>query len=340
MALFRNTADFKLYTDIHKLTDWATIKIYITQAEASYIIPVISQEMYDNYNTLINDPANVSKTFEEIFTTPKDLSAFNFIATSLANYTLFEAFPFLNTAVGDMGVMQQNSKEGTSNPAAQWRYEGRRFAHLVNGDKFTDQLLSYLEANKDFFTDWAASSSFTINKDLFISDSQKLNNYIGTGGSRRAYLALRPHIRMSEKKYIVPAIGQELFEEIKTQLQTNPATVSDNNKKLLPLIEEGLTWAAYFEGLPFMAVKFNGEGVQVLSTSDGINIKQMAGTEEKATARSTAGHNADTFLGTLKKYMLDHAADYPLFQSSTAYNNDHPRSRRPVNYYNSGHFRI
>lgn len=340
MALFRNTADLKLYTDVHKLTDWATLKLYVSQAEISYMVPVMSEAMYKKYDGLINDPLNIAKTFDQIFTNEKDLAAFNLIAVALANYTMYEAFPFLNTAVGDIGVSQQSSKEGTTNPAAQWRYESRRFAHLVNGDRFTDKLLYYLEANASYFTEWATSDSFTINKDLFISDSYKLNKYIGTGGSRRAFLALRPHIRMAEKKYIIPAIGPELFDQVKKEMQTSPPTVTDLNQKLLPLIEEGLAWASYFEGLPFMAVKFNAEGVQVLSSADGINTKQAAGMEEKNVARSTAGHNADSFLGSLKKFMLDNSTDYPLFASSQAAGNGNPRHRRPVNYYNSGHFRI
>jgi hypothetical protein len=340
MALFRNTADLKLFTDVHKQTDWATLKLYVQQAEQSYIIPIMSAAMYKNYSDLINNPANASKPFEEIFTTQQDLTAFNFIAAALANYALYEAFPFLNTAVGDIGVLQQSSKEGTSNPAAQWRYESRRFAHLSNADRFIDQALAYMEANASFFADWAASPSYTINKDLFIADSYKLSMYIGTGGSRRAYLALRPHLRMAEKKYIIPAIGQELYNELKTQMQANPPTLTDDNKTLLPLIEEGLAWAAYFEGLPFLSVKFNNDGVQVISSNDGINNKQAAGTEEKNTARSTAGHNADTFLGSLKRYMLDSTGTYPLFDNSLAADNGNPRYRRPVNHYNSGHFRI
>jgi hypothetical protein len=340
MALFRNTADLKLYTDVHKQTDWSTIRLYVQQAEATYIIPITGSEMYKNYSLLINDPANASKPFEEIFVDEKDVAAFNFIAVALANYALYEAFPFLNTGVGDIGVIQQSSKEGTTTPAAQWRYEGRRFAHLISADRAIDNLLLFMEFNATFFEAWAGSLSYTINKDLFIDDSYKLNKYIGTGGSRRAYLALRPHLRLAEKKYIMPAIGQALFEELKEQLQSNPPTLSSDNKNLLPLIEESVAWAAYYEGLPFMAVKFNNEGVQVLSSSDGINNKQVAGTEEKNLARVTAGRNADAFLGTLKKYMVDNYSSYPLFENSTAYDNSNPRYRRPVNYYNSGMFRI
>src|SRR4051812_13190009 len=198
MALFRNTADLKLFTDVHKQTDWQTLKLYVQQAEVSYIIPTISQAMFDKYNTLINDPGNADKSFDAIFTDSTDLAAFNGIARALANYAMLEAFPFLNTPVGDIGVTQQSSKEGTATPAAQWRYESRRAAHLENGDRFTDQLLAYLESNADFFTDWKSSPAYTITKDLFISNSYLLSTYIGTNNSRRAYLAFRPHLRLSE----------------------------------------------------------------------------------------------------------------------------------------------
>src|SRR3954452_12248840 len=127
MSLFRSTADLKLFTDVHKQTDWATLKIYVEQAEATYIIPIISQAMYDSYHDMMNDANNALKKFDEIFTNTKDLNAFMMIGRSLANYALYEAFPFLNTSLGDIGVTQLSSKEGTTNPAAQWRYESRRW---------------------------------------------------------------------------------------------------------------------------------------------------------------------------------------------------------------------
>jgi hypothetical protein len=340
MALFRSTADLKLYTDVHKQTDWATLRLYVQQAEPYYIIPFISQAMYDDFNALINDPANATKTFDEIFTDELDLTAFNFIAGALANYALYEAFPFLNTAVGDMGVAQISSKEGTTNPAPQWRYEGRRWAHILNGDRFIDQLLAFMEDNAGYFTDWAASSSYTVNKDLFIADSFKLSKYIGTNNRRRAYLALRAHIRMAEKKYILPALGQDLFDELKTQMQTNPPSVSDANNALLPLIEEGLAWAAYYEGLPFLTVKFDTTGVYVASPMDTNLPRPQQDQFAKEMVRKSAANNMDGFLATLKKFLIDNVADYPLFQNSDAYCNNNPRYRRPRNHWRSGMFRV
>jgi len=151
---------------------------------------------------------------------------------------------------------------------------------------------------------------------------------------------LRAHLRMAEKKYIMPAIGQELFNELKAQMQTNPPSLTDDNKNLLPLIEEAVAWSAYYEGLPFMSVKFNMDGVQVLSSSDGINNKNAASKEDKDIARSTAGHNSDSFCGSLKKYMLDNSSTYPLFENDDTLYNNSPRYRRPYNYSGSGMFRI
>ena len=338
MSLFRNTSDLKLFTDVHKQTDWATLNIYVMQAEITYIISTIGQEMYNNYNDIINDNGNQNKPLDKLFDDERDQRAFIFIGLALANYALFEAFPFLNTALGDMGVAQLSSKEGTTNPASQWRYESRRWAHLSNGDRFIDQLLAFLEVNADYFTAWKNSSAYTISKDLFIADSFTLSNYIGTNNSRRAFLALRSHIRMAEKKYIIPAIGQDLFDQLKSQIITGD--VSEDNTTLIAMIREGLAWAAYYEGLPFIDVKFNTDGVQMISANDGINNKLSAGKDEKELARSVAGRNADSFLGSLKKFMIDNASKYSLYENSDANENRTPNYRRPTNYYSSGMFRV
>jgi hypothetical protein len=340
MALFRNTKDLKKFADIHLQTDWDTLKPYVEQAEVTYIIPFISKSMYDTMHSLMNDTGNANKTFEQIFTNPFDLEAFKRIGKALANYSLFEALPFLNTAVGDLGVAQQSSKEGTTNPAAQWRYNDRRLAHLDNADRFTDQLLDYLEEHKDHFTQWASSASFTINKDLFIATSAKLSQYIPTNGSRRAFIAMRATIRLAEKKYIIPAIGEEMFNELKTQMQTNPASISTNNLKLIPYIEEALAWAAYTDYLPFASLKFSTDGVYVISSNDAIVQKVAASTEQKTEAAAAANGNKLTFLASLKKFIDDHVDDYPTYKSSTTYETYNPRYTVPCNSKRSGHFRV
>jgi hypothetical protein len=339
MALFRNTADLKLFADIHRQTDWSTLKPYVEQAENSYIIPLLGQAQFNIFYSPVHSPSNAEKSFEQIFTDELQLECFRLVARSLANYALYEAFPFLNTSVGDIGVMQQQSKEGTATAAPQWRYESRRAAHLNVADSYADKMLAFLELHKSVFTPWAESSSFTINKELFIDDSVKLSKYLGTGESRRAYLALRPYIRLAEKQYIITAIGQETYDEIKAQMKTNPATFSETNQVLLPMIEEALAWSAYYDALPFIAIRITGDGVQVVSRNDGINNRNAASMDEKKEARAQAGRFMDSFLGTLRKYMDVNMDAYPLYRDSLADSTGYVY-RRPINRKGSGHFSV
>ncbi len=339
MALLRNTADLKLFADIHGQTTWSTLLPYVEQAENDYIIPLLSQEQYADFSSVVNAPANTTKTFEQMFSNTLKLDCFRLIARSLANYALYEAFPFLNTSVGDIGIMQQQSKEGTATAAPQWRYESRRAAHLNVGDSYADKMLAFLELHKDLFTGWAGSSSYTINKDLFIADSKLLSEYLGTGESRRAYLAFRPYIRLAEHEFIIDAIGRPLFDELKSQLITNPLNISTGNTNLLPYIRQAVAWAAYYNGLPFIAIKITGDGVQVISRNDGINNRNAAAKDEKDAARAQAGRLMDRFLNELRLYIETNALDYPLYPSNVSGCVSQPY-RRKRNSRGSGHFAV
>lgn len=337
MALFRHTADLKLFADVHLQTEWSTLLPYVEQAENDYIIPLLSQQQCEVFSLAVNNLNNTTRSFDQIFSSVLELQCFQLIARSLANYALYEAFPFLNTSVGDIGVVQQQSKEGTATAAPQWRYESRRAAHLSIGDSYADKMLAFLELHKSIFTGWAASTSFTINKDLFIADSKTLSDYLGTGESRRAYLALRPYIRLAEK-YVVAAIGKETYDEIKTQMQANPAAVSEHNKLLLPYIREAVAWSAYYEGLPFIAIKITGDGVQVMSRNDGANSRNAASKEEKSEARAQAGRFMDRSIADLRKYMDNNAATYLLYKNGDGC--VQPVYRRKTNRSGSGHFAV
>lgn len=338
MALLRNTAELKLFADVHRQTDWNTLLPYVEQAENDYIIPLLSQAQYDDFSSVVNGPANADKTFEQMFSNTIKLDCFRLMARALANYALYEAFPFLNTSVGDIGVTQQQSKEGTSTAAPQWRYESRRAAHLNVADSYADKMLAFLELHKDLFTSWAGSSSFTVNKDLFIADSKKLSEYLGTGESRRAYLSIRPYIRLAEKQYIVPALGKPLYDEMKSQLVSNPLDVSAGNALLLPYVREAVAWAAYYDALPFISIKITGDGVQVISRNDGVNNRNAASKDDKAEARAQAGRLMDRFLNELRLYLDEKAADYPLYPSVNGCVSQPYRRKR--NTKGSGHFAV
>ena len=58
MALFRHTADLKLFADVLRQTEWSTLLPYVEQAENDYIIPLLSLVQYDFFSAAVNDVIN------------------------------------------------------------------------------------------------------------------------------------------------------------------------------------------------------------------------------------------------------------------------------------------
>ncbi len=335
MALFLNTEQLKKHVDIHKQTHWDTLKLFVEQSEDSYVIPLISPGIYTYLNSVVNtagfDP-------ETSFPEPEYKELYNRVCRVLAHFTMYEGLPFLNTPVGDIGVVQQQSKEGTATAAAQWRYDGRRMAHLNNADRFSDQLLTFMEANADMFLDWKLSPSYTVTKDLFINNGSLLGEYLNTQGSRRTFLAMRTYIRLSEKKFIIPAIGQGMFDELKTQLLNNSLTPA--NEKLMSKVREASAWSGYYEGFWHMQLRIDAEGIKVVTSTDGSTRKDPGLVTQMTEAYSSARGNMDTFLASLKQFIVENSADYPLFKSSDAANNGQPNFKIKTNRQCSGHFLV
>lgn len=335
MALILNTEQLKKYVDVHKQTHWDTLRLFVEQAEDTYILPLIGSGIFVFLKAIVESPGFDP---DNSFNDPLYKSLYTRLCRALAHYTMYEGLPFLNTPVGDQGVMQQSSKEGTATPAAQWRYESRRAAHLDNADRFADQLLEFMESNADAFPDWKASPSYTVTKDLFLPNSKTLSVYLNSQGSRRAYLAMRPWIRLAEKKYIIPAIGQQLFSEIKSELLNG--AVSDANTVLLRYIQEACAWASYWEALPNLPLKITCEGFLIKSVADGIHTVSGANDRDKQQAYDSARGNMDTFLSSLKRFIDAHIDDYPLYRDDPASGNKQPSYKLKDNKKCSGQFRV
>lgn len=333
--LFRATAELKKHYDIDVNTNFDTLKPFIEQAQELYLIPLISQKEFDMLT------ANIGTTpYPNIPTglTAKYVILFEKAQRCLAYYTMYKALPYLNSSVGDMGVQQKSSKEGTSQSVAQWRHNERLESTLRDADFFADNMLSYMEDEKDTFTGWAMSASYTVTKDLFLPNTATFQKYIAISNSRRTYLAFRSFIEQAELKYILPAIGESYYIELKGKVVHGSANVND--KKLLPYIERALAYCAYYEAYWQLYFVISADGISVRTIDDGFTIKKSPTDKESAMAFERCQANRDTYLASLKRFINDARNEYPLYLNSHADQYAQPGFKTKSNSKKSGHFRV
>lgn len=126
-----------------------------------------------------------------------------------------------------------------------------------------------------------------------------------------------PFINDAEKQYIIPIIGQALFDEINTQYQAN--TLSANNILLLPYIQKPLAYYAQLLSLNEIAVNVGDQGIRENMQGD-YSMPAPRWKQEKLELQvmSKADRQADTLLQYLEINAT--ALIYPLWFSNATLN--------------------
>ena len=98
---------------------------------------------------------------------------------------------------------------------------------------------------------------------LFISPA-KLKKETALGGSVDDEI-LQPYIRMAQEMHILPALGQSLYDDLKTKVAAG--TISGNDETLMEdYIAPALVQLAFTEALPFIRVRIVNNGVTVMES--------------------------------------------------------------------------
>ncbi len=291
--------------------EWATLSPAVDQAERKYILPLLGKEQFDALAT----------AYDVGPITTEQQTLLPHVQRPLAYYAFYEVLPLLTTMVSGMGVQEQSSSEGTSNPARQWVYQENRDTAIQNADSFADAMLEFLEENYNDYPLWKNSDAFTITKELFINTSDEYNDIVSIGRSKRVWLAIRPFVKMAETEYILHAISQPLYDDLKGKLLASLGTPLTNEyKTLLTKIRQALAWLVLYKALPFQAVQFTPGGIVQTSKNTGLKSQKPADRTAYETAMTAATTNGMSALRHLKKYLEENCEDYPLYDNPNTFN--------------------
>lgn len=134
--------------------------------------------------------------------------------------------------------------------------------------KAIDVLINYMDNNFDV---WKASTSFTKSHELFVRTTEDFSQFY-TLESRLLLIKLRPGLSMCESYEIIPRIGQELYESLKTK-KAQPETLSADEKKMIFLIQKSSAYSSLSYGLPRLQVNLFPEGILQSIRSDRSTVK-------------------------------------------------------------------
>ena len=295
MALFKTTAEIKKHVpSFNKNITWATLEPFAEQSELKYIVPLLGNEQY----------VELESKYQANTMTAAQTALLKQVQRPLAYYIFYEAQPFLSVQVGDMGVQEQSSSEGTSNPARQWVANNLRRSAIKSADTFADKLLEYLETNHETFPKWTASTAYTKTRDSFVNTTAQLAEHLHIGNSRRTFLALRPFISLVEKEFILPALKLAILDDLKAKIADELNTpIPASSADMIEKIRRVVAWLAYYRALPHLAIDASMGEIHVTSQPAAELRRSPIDRERYKTAVTAAETTGMAFLRELTEYL-------------------------------------
>lgn len=130
----------------------------------------------------------------------------------------------------------------------------------------------------------------------------ELKTYIASIDVNTTFATLLPYIKDAEVQFIIPIIGQELYDQINGQYNTVPATLTVDNTALLPYIQKPLAYYAQLLAIDELSVTFGDKGTRDHSSSEHSNPAPRWKQEKLELKLLTkADRQADLLLGFLEK---------------------------------------
>jgi hypothetical protein len=270
-TLFTDVEDIQKYVAVSLTSSEAVIHPYLKQATAKYLVPILGEDTIDTFIQIVH--GSDSSVSDEL------TGAVSLTKLAVANFAYYLATSILNVHIGDAGIMVAS----TSNlaPASKHRTDELKADLIASGWDAVNQLLKHLDKYKseldELFTDELLSMY-----SLFVTNADDYNRFVNIESSFLRFYNLRQGIERAELLHLMPAISQELYGELKSQVRDGE--VSEANQQLL---------------LPIKAF------VCYKSACEEIDPRY--------------GSYANHALAYLKRYLDEHLEDYPLYAGSTAY---------------------
>lgn len=120
--------------------------------------------------------------------------------------------------------------------AWEWMIERDDEATINKAHKTTDRLLNFLETNSKSFPHWAYSPERKAANSLFLPNANSVNEIFPIDNSRRFFILIIPFIKEAERKYILPVLKKDVFDDLKAKGSDSPYA------SLLPFIQVPLVF--------------------------------------------------------------------------------------------------
>ncbi|WP_019986287.1 DUF6712 family protein [Rudanella lutea] len=313
---------------INASTTLAFIEPYIQLAQDEFILPALGVEMLAELEEQAASPNTLTESNAVLLP---------LVQRALAFYTYQKYLPYSIGSDGDKGMQEQGTD--STKPVRMGVLDMRRRETAENAANALERVLLQLHRNPDDYPTWTGSDAYREARSLFLHSASELTLFLPqVGGSYRLFTSLRAYLAGAERD-ILTVVGQAQFDRLKAVL-VGDETGDAPTAALLRYVKNAVARVAYAKALYFLnVVQTPGGALRILSDFDGIYNQKAVSSADLEAAQRRSDNEAAGALNSLKEFLDDNAAQYPLYSDSPAASAPAPQ-QFPDNSKYKGIFRM
>jgi hypothetical protein len=320
--LITTIAQFRTASSINVSNTIDTWLPYISEAEEMFLIPVISQKLYDallafSIELSSKYPDEISAGEEGEPLSDEQILWLNLLLKArkaVALYALYLGIDEISVSISSSGITVIQSE--THKPAPQYQIMNLKESYLTRAHRQVDLILAYLSRNKTRIPEFMAPGF-----DLFFRSADEFQLYADIHASRRVFLSLVPIISGIEKKYILPTLSPAFFADLKLKYLSD--TLSVDELVVLSLVQQALSHLSIARALLEISIDFLDWGIfnNSINTFNSVSTKALVNSEKIAMMHKANQTDGESELKMLQEFLDSNASatKYALYFASSRY---------------------
>lgn len=300
------------YIAISSSMKFEHVEPHIDNAERDFIKPLLGDSLYaelqDFYDIMpVDNPTEVQIATKELL---------QLVQRSLIHLAYWIGFDFLNVEVSDSGFRRIESDKVKG--LYRYQEENLRAYFKTNGFNGLDDALEFIDENIVSFNEFKLSPNWTQLKQAFIPDTKTFDGIYGINNSRLTFLRLKQFMKINEDFEIKKALGETIYNYMKAQMVLDAPEAKA--KALLPYIQKPLAYLSVADLMLESGADLSEKGLYFSQTVSTTNNDTEVKPADKDRVVALANKNrliGSTYLEALKRYLVDHADDWPDYSQQT-----------------------
>lgn len=298
--LFNDIQDFKKFVGggANVSLQMESIEPVIRSAARKYLTDWMDLPLYESLVTAYSG----SPTSEEA-------KLIEYLQRSLAAFTMYEYSAVGKVMFTETGIHRVESETMKS----AYKYQEKAYEQWMLNQGYEDKesLILFLNANLSDYPIYDASSSKSRNLASFINSAYRFRQVYSRNITRQTFEVLLALMQDMEILSILPILGDTLFALMKTEILAD--TLSVENVKLLPYIEDVVAYFTLKEGLKQLLVQIQGSNVMQVQLLGDQSSEEKLRPTGPALSLVIRQHDmlGNTHVNRLRAFLEANPDDYP-----------------------------